>query len=190
MESWKWIKGYEGLYQISNSGRIKSYHSDNKGRILSTKRNSGYASVVLVAHNGKHTTRKIHILVADAFIGNIKPGHHVHHKDENKQNNHYSNLEIMPCAKHRSLHPPKTDRMIYYNTCIRPRPIKQFTLDGQFLAEYSNAKIASKITGVCSRNILQVASKTPFNAKGNIRKQAGGYIWRFADESEVVPCEG
>lgn len=45
---------------------------------------------------------------------------------------------------------------------------------------------ASRVTGVCARNILQVADKEPFNSKGSVRKQAGGYIWKFADEKEVV----
>ena len=44
--------------------------------------------------------------------------------------------------------------------------------------------MAEKITGICSRNILQVANKEPFNKKGNIRKSAGGYIWKF--ESELM----
>ena len=64
----------------------------------------------------------------------------------------------------------------------------QYTDDGYFVAEYANAKIAEKYTGVCSRNILQVANKETFNEKGAIRKQAGGYVWRFGNESEVMKC--
>lgn len=61
---------------------------------------------------------------------------------------------------------------------------EEISLDGEFINSYSNAADAYRDTGVCQRNILQVASKTPFNDKGSIRKQAGGYIWRF--EKEVV----
>ena len=64
--------------------------------------------------------------------------------------------------------------------------ICQYTIDGQLLATYSNGEIAGKITGVCPRNILQVANKQPYNNSGHVRKQAGGYVWKFADESEVM----
>lgn len=64
----------------------------------------------------------------------------------------------------------------------KPRKIEQYTLKGVFLNSYNNAKDAERKTGVCSRNILQVASKDPYNDKGSIRKQAGGYIWKFKEE--------
>lgn len=47
---------------------------------------------------------------------------------------------------------------------------------------FANSKEASDATGVCQRNIRQVASKEPFNKKGGVRKQAGGYIWKFKEE--------
>ena len=71
------------------------------------------------------------------------------------------------------------DGMINYNKFIKTLKINQYSLDGVFIACYNNAQEASNITGVCARNILQVAKKTPFNKKGNIRKQAGGYIWKI-----------
>lgn len=42
------------------------------------------------------------------------------------------------------------------------------------------------MTGICQRNILQVANKEPYNSKGSIRKQAGGYVWKFEKESEMM----
>ena len=47
---------------------------------------------------------------------------------------------------------------------------------------YENSCDASVSTGVCQRNILQVANKEPYNKNGKIRKQAGGFIWKFAIE--------
>lgn len=73
-----------------------------------------------------------------------------------------------------------------YNRYEKPRKIQQYTADGILLAEYVNGEVASRMTGICQRNILQVASKEPFNSKGSVRKQAGGYVWKFADEKEVV----
>ena len=51
---------------------------------------------------------------------------------------------------------------------------------------YVNCEIASRMTGICQRNISQVASKEPYNSKGNVRKQAGGYVWEFEKGSEVM----
>ena len=70
--------------------------------------------------------------------------------------------------------------MINYNRYIKTKKIEQYDLDGRYIATYANGYDASISTGVCHRNILQVANKEPFNKKGNIRKQAGGYIWKFA----------
>lgn len=69
-------------------------------------------------------------------------------------------------------------------TRFRNGSILQYSLDGEFINSYYCATEASRVTGVCARNILQVANKEPFNSSGSIRKQAGGYIWKF--EKEVV----
>lgn len=60
------------------------------------------------------------------------------------------------------------------------------TCNGEFINSYCNAMEASRNTGVCGRNILQVANKEPYNSKGSVRKQAGGYVWKFEKESEVM----
>lgn len=193
-EVWEWIKGYEGLYLVSNRGRLLSYHKSKEGIILSsTDKTGGYLSHILVDKDGKRSTKRVHVLVAEAFIGTIPPKHEIHHKDGNKQNNNVSNLEIIRKSNHRKLtiseHPECIKAMNHYNQYIRPKPIMQFDLNGELVGKYANAKIASRMTGVCARNILQVASKAPYNSKGSIRKQAGGYIWKFKEESEVMQCE-
>lgn len=60
------------------------------------------------------------------------------------------------------------------------KPIMQYDLEGNFIAKFETAMEAFRETGVCARNILQVANKTPYNEKGSYRKQAGGYRWEFA----------
>lgn len=185
-EEWRWIGGFEGIYQISNKGRLKSFHREKTGYILSNINSKGdYLSVILRdKEREKHT--RIHRLVAETFIGDIPTGYHVHHKDGNKQNNDVDNLEILSIKDHaretHEMHPHNYDGMNYYNKVIRPKRIRQYTKDGEFIAEYTNGNDASKATGVCQRNILQVASKTPFNDKGAYRKQAGGFVWVFANE--------
>ena len=187
-EEWKWIKEYEGLYQISNLGRLKSFHRNkSEGRIMSLANINGwYFTVILRDGNGEYSTKRIHQLVAEHFIGEIPKGYHVHHKDGNKQNNKVSNLEVISRKEHTKetmkQHPDYCKGMNEYNKYVRPRHIRQYDLEGHFIAEYANSKIASELTGVCARNILQVANKKPFNSKGSVRKQAGGYVWKFADD--------
>ena len=159
------------------------------GYILSTKNSKGWYFTVILKKDGKMFTKRIHVLVAESFIGKVPKGFHVHHKDGNKQNNCVENLEIIHPCKHWQETLKQNNNVIQglnnYNRYSKPRKIQQFSLDGHYLAEYVNSEIAGRMTGVCQRNILQVANKTPYGKNGNIRKQAGGYIWKFADE-EVI----
>lgn len=99
MEIWKDVKGYEGLYQVSNLGRVKGlpfFKTGVKGylmkeRILKPGITEGYARVVLTK-NGVRTTMKVHRLVAAAFLGEQK-GLCVNHIDSNRSNNNINNLE-------------------------------------------------------------------------------------------------
>jgi hypothetical protein len=94
MEIWKDIQGYEGIYQISNLGRIKSLHRDyTNGRILNpAKNNRGYLRLGL-SGNGKVRYDSVHRLVAETFIPNPKNLPEVNHIDGNKLNNRVENLE-------------------------------------------------------------------------------------------------
>jgi phosphoribosyl 1,2-cyclic phosphodiesterase len=181
-EIWKDIKGYEGCYQISNKGRIKSFLIYQDGYIRSNKNQTGDYLRIILKTKTKTRSVGIHILVAEHFIGERKSGIHVHHIDGNKQNNCVENLIYISSLKHRVItmkeNPDCLNGMINYNKYIRPKRIQQFDLKGNYIADYPNGVIASKVTGVCHRNILQVASKSEY-LPGKIRKQAGGYIWKY-----------
>ena len=71
------------------------------------------------------------------------------------------------------------NHLVEYNRYKKTKKIFQYDLDGNLIGMYCNANEANRKTGVCARNILQVANKTSFNNKGDYRKQAGGYVWKF-----------
>lgn len=100
-EVWKDIKGYEGLYQVSNLGNVKSLDrtitrkngiSQHINEKLLSKWIGEYVYVILYK-NGLGKTYTIHSLVAEAFVFKGKDNSIVNHKDENKHNNEVSNLE-------------------------------------------------------------------------------------------------
>lgn len=94
-EIWKDIQGYEGLYMVSNLGRVKSLNYRRSGKESILKYNiekNGYLSVALYKDK-KIKRHKIHRLVALAFVDGYEEGLVVNHKDENKKNNTWTNLE-------------------------------------------------------------------------------------------------
>ena len=93
-EIWKDIEGYEGLYKISNMGRVYSLY---RNKILSPGIDTSGYKVVNLCKNRKQKTRTVHRLVAEAFIENPNNYPIINHKDENKENNIISNLEWCTC---------------------------------------------------------------------------------------------
>ena len=96
-EIWKDIEGYEGLYQVSDLGRVKSLKF-GKERIL--KQNQTYKGylVVTLSENGKTKTRNVHVLVAMAFLDHKPDGTQkvvVDHIDNNKNNNTLDNMQLI-----------------------------------------------------------------------------------------------
>lgn len=104
MEKWKDIKGYEGLYQVSDKGRVRSldrkitYPSGHnyffKGTYLSFVKRSGYRYATLNKNN-KRKNFAVHRLVCQEFIRDFNDKEVTNHKDFNRSNNELSNLEIV-----------------------------------------------------------------------------------------------
>lgn len=102
-EIWKDINGYEGFYQASNMGRIRSLdrkiycrgfkkQKTSKGRILSTKKTAGLYPKVTLSVNGQVKYFKVHKLIAKTFLEQTSSKHQVNHLDGDKTNNNLENL--------------------------------------------------------------------------------------------------
>lgn len=185
-EIWKDIPGWEGVYQISNHGRMKSFKRISTGHILSNTNKCGWYLTRPLRHKKrKNETIRIHRLVALLFVQNPNNLPQVNHKDGNKQNNYFENLEwVTPTEnmKHAvKMNPEFVKPMNNYNQNIRPKSIIQYTINGKFVAEFKNSTEAQKATGVCKRNILQVASQDEYRP-GLTRKQAGGFVWKYREQ--------
>lgn len=103
-EIWKDIEEYNGEYQVSNLGRIKSFKQYKKGKILDLSERNKYLRIGL-CKNGKRTTKHINILVYETFHEyKLNKNEIIHHKDKNKKNNYIFNLEKMIKFNHLSLH--------------------------------------------------------------------------------------
>lgn len=92
-EIWVDVIGYEGLYKISNLGRIESNHHDIAIILRNSNNGHGYLTYSLNSGNKKTKTFYAHRLVAKHFIPKIEGKDYVNHKDGNKSNNTVQNLE-------------------------------------------------------------------------------------------------
>ena len=140
MEIWKDIKGYEGLYKVSNYGNVKSlnYNHTGKERLLKPKIETYYR--ITLSNYGVVKLYLIHRLVAEAFIPNPDNLPQVNHKDENKHNNHVYNLEW--CTNKYNLNYGTVKEKI---AKALSKKVYQYTLDGEFVREW-------KSTQECERN--------------------------------------
>ena len=170
MAQWREVAGYEGLYLVSDEGKIFSLPKTvnngrgeyvRDGKILSVgfrgKDDIVYEFVVL-SKDGEHKSHSVHRLVAEAFL--VKPDgcDVVNHKDRNTLNNKAENLEW--CNQQ------------YNNEYSHNKKVCQF-YDGVKVAEYKSISFASKITGIGRTSIN--------NALMGWSETAGGYEWKYCE---------
>ena len=176
-EIWKDIKGYEGLYQVSNYGRVKSFNCEVncypnakriiKGRIRKAPIDKdGYYRIGLSkVHKQKHYY--VHRLVAEAFLPNPNNYKSINHKDENKKNKRADNLEWCT-IRYNNLYNNKIDKL----TKSKYKKVIQYDVDMQLIAVYESIKQASSETGI-KRAVIARACR-------GIKTKCG-YNWRFAN---------
>ncbi|MCR5524688.1 MAG: HNH endonuclease [Lactobacillus sp.] len=168
-EIWKDIQGYEGLYQISDFGRVKSLYKQSM--ILKPQINNRGYYFVMLYKNGKYHHALVHRLVATAFIPNKDNLTQVNHKDEDKSNNSVSNLEW--CTNlYNNLYRGKAKK-----TGIKEgKPVVQYTLDGKLIKIWKSAREAEK-AGYQARHISDCCR--------GVAKTHSKYLWRFANGKQT-----
>jgi len=127
MEIWKDVIGYEGIYQVSNTGRVKSFCRDKNGRILKPGKTSGGYLTVGLYLDGKGKTIQVHRLVLEAHIGPApSPKHEGNHKNGDKTDNGVENLEwVTPSEnnKHALQHGLKARGETHHNAKLTRRKV-------------------------------------------------------------------
>lgn len=175
-EKWKDIEDYENIYQVSNKGRVRN----KKTNRLLTPSGKPYLTIKLYK-NGKHTAKRVHRLVACAFLENPQKLNVVNHKDENKLNNNADNLEW--CTQKQNnrhsfkLHPERikgmqTAEANKKRTIKKSRAVAKCDLvSGETIAIYASAREAARQTGFSQGNISNCC-------RGGY-KHAYGYLWKY-----------
>lgn len=172
---WKPVVGYEGLYEVSNCGKVRSVEHYTNGHHLMAKeltpKKSGRYFYVKLYKNAKPRTIRLHRIVAEAFVPNPMRKPQVNHIDGNKENNSASNLEWCTQAennRHAIDNGLQNPRIMIEATKKR---VRQFSMDGKLIKEWDS------LTDAASKLGLQV-SNISHCCKGRIRS-TGGFKWEL-----------
>lgn len=172
IELWKDVEDYEGIYQVSNLGRIRNH----SGMVLKQKPSKdGYVRILLF-DGQKYKAKYVHILVAKAFVPNPENKPEVNHIDANKSHNTSDNLEWVTRQENHfhavahGLKPinPTIGKYGNDNPCVKP--IYQYDMQGNFIKMWrSRADAASYYH--CKPNSIS-------RCMNGVRKSCKGYIWK------------
>lgn len=177
MEIWRDVVGYEGVYQVSNKGRVKRIgayknQSDKEWkaeRILKNAIKDNEYRFVQLSLNNKVRMRYVHRLVAEAFIPNLDSKPTVNHKDGDRANNNADNLEWSTYSEN-NVHSIEVLHRDSKNSSDS-KPVLQFDLQGNLINEYPSMREAQRQTKIVG--IDRVCNGAKY------RKTAGGYVWRY-----------
>ena len=185
-EEFKDIQDYEGLYQISNYGRVKSLYKIDKNnhstplkilRLYKHGTGDNQYLVVNLSNGGKEKVKYVHRLVAQTFISNPQDKPQVNHEDGCKFNNCVYNLqwctngENQRHALRNGLKKPATGL-----NCGNTRKVVQYTKNNEVVKVWDYITLASKKLNIKLSNII--------NCCQNKIPSAGGYKWKYYEEKE------
>lgn len=177
---WRDVPGYEGYYQVSNDGRVRSvdrvvpclgdgrprFSTLRKGVELKPHKDKYGYMIVNLSKDGTRKKHKVHRLVMLAFAGECPDGLQVNHKDENKANNRVGNLEYVTCKENIN-YGARTEKAI----SKRRKPVFQID-NGDIVARYPSIAEAQRQTGCWDIEISRCCR--------GIIKSSGGYQWAYA----------
>lgn len=173
MEIWRDVPGYEGEYQVSNFGNVKSLIT-NKLLKTHTGKN-GYVYVTFGIRSKRHTF-KLHRLVASVFIRQPKKDEEVNHKDMNKTNNHVDNLEW--CYRsgniRHSFAMGGRERNKKMLLLANSKKVVQFDKEGNAIKTWDSMSQAARDLNLHVENICHCC-------KGKI-KETGGFLWLYLSD--------
>ena len=183
-EIWKDIKGYEGLYQVSNLGRVKRLPYvieliTSKGNFIKKSYKESILKCSLARNGYKRVTlrknsvaqyKHVHRIVAESFIPNTNNYPCINHKDENKTNNNVSNLEWCSYSYNNTYGDLKAKRARTYSI-NHSRKIEMRSMLGRVVKKFNSVKEAASFLGGTSTSIDRALNGT--------RKTAYGYKWNL-----------
>lgn len=182
IEIWLPIKGYEGFYEVSNFGKIRSLDrlvdgrwgvTHRKGRILTGGLDKDGYRLFILSKNGLRKTHKLHRLIAVTFIENPYGYSQINHKDGNKQNNRVDNLEwVTPQKNIQHAFTLGLNKSSPLNWSICSKAVLQYTTDGKFIRQFPSMSEVERTLGI---KVSRVSACC--NGKN---KTAGGFIWKLA----------
>lgn len=189
-EEWRTIKGYEGKYEVSNLGNVRSLDRElkvvrhgkemiihRKGQIIKPKIKRGYLVVHLYSQiEHKEKTIPIHRLVAQTFISNPENKPQVNHKDENKRNNNVENLEWCSCEYNINYGTRTKRSSISHTNGKKSKKVIQYTKNMEFVKEFPSLQEVKRQLGFDPTNVSRCAKNNSIN------RTYKGYKWKFVTE--------
>lgn len=188
-EIWKDYPGFEGRYQISTYGRVRSlnFHREKRESLLSPIIDKGGYEIVKLCKDGIVYPHRVHLMVANTFIPNLEHKPFIDHIDTNRRNNCVWNLRWCTMKEN---HNNKISLVNHANATSaewkkgshdsHKKPVRQYTKSGMFVREYESIAKAAHFFNRPA-NTIGLCVRRP---KSN--HSAFGFLWCYADDTERI----
>ena len=176
IEIWKPVVGYEGLYEVSDLGRVKSlnYNHTKSEQILKAEIGKNKGLRVFLWSNQQKQRFLVHRLVAQAFIPNPDNLPEIDHINTDRTDNRVENLRW--ATRKSNMNNPLTRNNLSTSKLAKTyniKPVLQYTPNGKYLKEYICLREAERLTGIHHSSIMRVCKGKQYSA--------GGFIWKYKE---------